>query len=117
MEETTNVVGAARHTPGPWEVNRLRNDLFVEGGIRDGHGVCCQVQLLCDTATEEDFANARLISSAPDLLAACEAILARIEGDFDHPALVKFGPLTNTNNDVREIARAAIAKARNGGGS
>ena len=40
---------------------------------------------------------------------ALRAIVARVEGRFDDPALLAFGPLTNTTNDVREIARRGLA--------
>ncbi len=61
----------------------------------------------------ERQANARLIAAAPDLLAALEAIEARISGTYDNPALMAFGPLSiDTEADCSAIARAAIAKAR-----
>ena len=47
-----------------------------------------------------------------DLVAALEAVEARINGVFDHPALLEYGPLSNCNNDCRNIARAALAKAK-----
>ena len=39
---------------------------------------------------------------------AFQAIIARIQGDFDNPALVKFGPLTDVFNDVIFIAKSAL---------
>ena len=57
---------------------------------------------------EESQANARLIAAAPDLLAACKALLrwADIPADPCTPAA-----LVAAQNAVVEIARAAIARA------
>ncbi len=44
---------------------------------------------------------------------ALEAIQARINGEWDHPALVSFGPLmTNSWADVAEIIRTTLAEER-----
>jgi hypothetical protein len=48
-----------------------------------------------------------------ELLSALEAIKARINGVYDCPALVAFGPLQNdTQLDCLRIADEAIAKAK-----
>lgn len=58
-------------TPGPWEAS----------GWRVCHSLGGKIGVVCDTAnnaksrTEENKANARLIAAAPDLLAACQAVL------------------------------------------
>lgn len=39
------------------------------------------------------------------------AILARIRGQFDHPALVAFGPLADTLGDIESIAEQGITFA------
>ena len=50
-----------------------------------------------------------------ELLAALQAIEARVSGVFDSPKLLAFGPLsTSTADDCLNIARAAIAKATGG---
>jgi hypothetical protein len=36
------------------------------------------------------------------------AIAARVDGKFDHPALLHFGPLTTIQEDIRRIVRADI---------
>ena len=42
--------------------------------------------------------------AAPPFREALQAIRARINGEFDHLALVKFGPLTSdTTEDIRHI--------------
>lgn len=77
-------VRKASHTPGPWSVHpaTIGGNQIVRGP--DGERVC-----LCDTASpyrkpqgrshepQDRVANARLISAAPDLLAACKAALDR----------------------------------------
>lgn len=58
---------------------------------------------------QETRANARLIAAAPTMESALLAIVARIEGRYDDPSLAAYGPLTNTTNDIREIAKSALA--------
>ena len=42
---------------------------------------------------------------------ALDAIVARIQGEWDHPALKAFGPLsTDTTADILEIAMQAIGR-------
>ena len=49
----------------------------------------------------------------PEPLEALEAIQARVNGDYDHPALLKFGPLShNIQADIALIATRAITKAK-----
>lgn len=64
-----------KHTPGPWET--------AGTDIRDKDG-----QLICDASiccprftTAEVVSNARLIASAPDLLAAVRAIERFLDND------------------------------------
>ena len=46
---------------------------------------------------------------------ALEAIIARIDGVWDHPALEKFGPLTpSCADDVKAIAREGLRACRQG---
>ena len=61
------------HTPGPWRVDRY--DIMSP----DGHMIATTRGIL-ELSHEE--ANARLIASAPDLLAACEAMLKAWDGDY-----------------------------------
>lgn len=96
-----------KHTPGPWKVSRA--DLTAQG-----FGYCrfvrtvnkspmdvaehiCHVCELGDAA--EDSANARLISAAPDLLAALQGLLS--DKYLSDPI----------NNDRMAAARAAVSKA------
>lgn len=60
----------------------------------------------------ERHAIAELEAQRAELLAALKAIKARIDGDYDNPALVAFGPLhTDISLDCALLADAAIAKA------
>jgi hypothetical protein len=85
------------HTPGPWHL--AESPTFVMDGIH----------CVCEIAHPDDFsdpspnakANARLIAAAPDLLEALEKI-ASSDGSL-HGTCVR---------DLKEIARAAINKAK-----
>lgn len=105
------VVSSAAHTPGPWSVAKnaakpSARTVSAPNGPRLGRTVA-----FVDSGARVDE-DAALIAAAPDLLAACEALLEIGEGfdDADHhddeepivaPILAK--------------ARAAIAKAKNSG--
>lgn len=103
---------SAAHTSGPWSVGDV--DWQVEGfTYQDVHAgeygnqsyrSVAHVQAAWDgehaeEMTAEDFANARLIAAAPELLEALATFLA--EADAGH---VTF--------EADRAARAAIAKAR-----
>ena len=65
-----------------------------------------------DERAAELRANAKAFAALPDLIAALQAIQARIKGEWDNPALVAFGELsTYTDHDVLRIAGEALAKA------
>lgn len=52
------------------------------------------------------------LDTITDLLEALGAIAARINGEWDDPALVAFGPLSiDAQSDCLRIARAAIDRA------
>jgi hypothetical protein len=102
-------------TPGPWQALQ---DEYGDWRVEDSAGKdICNLGVLVDPQTEPD---ARLIAAAPDLLAALEAIT-------DHFAAVMEGPIAKAGgitfeNGVEGIptiaqARAALARARSGGGA
>lgn len=105
-----------QHTPGPWKLSAPGNKI-TGGGVTLAHvyGHTPETRRVTDrSATAEDAANARLIASAPELLSALKAIKARINGVWDDPDLMAFGPLSaNGDDDILELTTAAIAKATN----
>lgn len=90
------------HTPGPWHI-----DYAAAGGgnIQSVNGPVANTRWFGNTQKEalEDFANARLIAAAPDLLEALKD-LARSLSDSDEDGLTEYA-------DVMVAARSAIAKA------
>jgi hypothetical protein len=83
------------HTPGPWKLHRLWSDDVV-----DSTGSLI-VSAYGDYESPETQANARLISAAPELLAALEALL-----DITHFS-------TNSHEEaIHNDAMAAILKAK-----
>lgn len=95
-----------KHTPGPWTMHPRGEDgaevraitSVAWCGIASTHGASGSQVIRADEAQ----ANARLIAAAPDLLAACEAIIdAATPWAPDTPALM--------------MVRAAIAKAKGDG--
>ena len=77
-----------QHTPGPWTVDNQ----YIHGP--DG------IRFLAVAGDGAGQANARLIASAPDLLAALYSIATE-------PSAIYSG----ANARIGDIARAAIAKA------
>ena len=98
------------HTPGPWgyhefgiQLGKGRFYIDQQNGI---HGIAAIIPLETASAAlspEEHEANARLIAAAPDLLAACEEMLAAIDHEYS----------VNPRNFPK--AREAIRKAKGGG--
>ena len=60
----------------------------------------------------KDMEINRLRNINTGLLAALEAVRARINGEWDHPALVAFGALGNCEADLLAIIAPAIAEAK-----
>ena len=93
----------AKHTPGPWQVEpRTENGTYyVSIPRKDGTIFTSSWVAQVGPFNDEDEANARLVAAAPELLEACEdmvALLAReLPTDLGVPAAAR--------------ARAAIAKA------
>jgi hypothetical protein len=88
---------SAKHTPGPWGVEKYEPSCLTMGGQALGH-------VAPDTASsEEREVNARLIAAAPELLEALKSLLAHHR--------VQSLPSTDTLTPRIEAARAAIARA------
>lgn len=79
------------HTPGPWRIGQVHVD--------DANGF----RVAAVTYREEQAANARLIASAPELMAVCE----RLVNDFPENKYDCTGI-----HALYAAARAAIAKAK-----
>ena len=91
-----------QHTPGPWAIKNGRciygSGDFIKpfvASVEDDHN------------DAETVANARLISSAPDLLNACLCALADLEGLLETDCFSTDDPAYLT---IQEL-RAAITKA------
>lgn len=86
------------YTSAPWGVLPDRN-----GCLRIGHGHNCTIALVYEPPSGFMEDNARLIASAPDLLAALRAIVKSLEDNDDE------GMIEHAAQMI--AARAAIAKA------
>ena len=88
------------HTPGPWVLEQ-DGDVYVRLAL-DNVLRCMDER--SDVATSQDYANARLIAAAPDLLEALRATLRCLEWHEQRHGV---------GMDAKAVkdARAAIAKA------
>lgn len=63
----------ANHTPGPWQVGD-EGPAIITIEATDGRAACVLAEMSpSGDLDSEDFANARLIAAAPELLEACKA--------------------------------------------
>lgn len=101
----------AEFTPGPWAINGKPDDGFSPDinafSGRGAYGLDVIARLFGDVpkfngSPEEQWANARLIAAAPDLLTACE---------WAERALAPFSKEPAEKSGIA-LLRAAIAKAR-----
>jgi len=77
---------AMKHTPGPWRI--ISGDGENQRRIISNSQVCTVALVFSDPKKHKrgepwNHANAHLIAAAPDLLEACESLVAYIERDFD----------------------------------
>ena len=91
-------------TPGPWEIDG--SDIRQQGGYNIATMRCFGTHAL-SVAKE---ANARLIASSPDLLAALERLASAVDA---HCRAITTAALIELD-DATINARAAIAKATGG---
>jgi hypothetical protein len=95
------------HTPGPWQIHQ--NEFCQWIGNENGKAQLAKVFHPAGMKPETAQANARLISSAPELLALLTDVGAWLE---THLAKGKINCGTaNRNGDLVSQIRAAIAKA------
>lgn len=97
------------HTPGPWKIHFTSNqfDTAISGheDVLIARVVRQDVQCDGSRSISTEQANAALIASAPELLAALEFLLEEMpspNGDFGHDSLT----------DAINRALSAIAKAK-----
>jgi hypothetical protein len=98
-----------KHTRSPWSIHEVADKLFIGPPRIDGSGLDCvvtsfDVHQVVDRRAEQMRADARLISAAPELLAACEASLAWPVSDNPQDGCI----------EAEAMLHAAIAKARGG---
>lgn len=98
----------AEHTPGPFTVGGLDDGTLI---IQSEHEPDALAELPYGGPAYEprQRANAHLFAAAPDLLAACEALSARMDS-FCRSGIVP----DHLDKRAMEQARAAIAKAKGG---
>ena len=106
---------STEHTPGPWtddtQYTGPRLVPFQPGKLVQtimGNDEDVAYMANWHNDNDERLANARLIAAAPDLLEACEAVLAN---ELDAKSAAEFGGYT-LDDKIGDILRAAIAKAR-----
>lgn len=100
--ETDKQAATGGHTPGPWETGSrmTRVEVWPKGwNVPMLVADCHPKGLHCADNEQERVANARLIASAPELLAALRRALGWLE---THPSIVGV---------ALDESRAAIAKA------
>jgi hypothetical protein len=101
-------VSESKNTSLPW--TRLGRNIFGDNGQSN--------IAKTDGADQDEMnANAQLIITAvnsyDDMLEALKAIKARLNGEFDHPSLVAYGPLSDSEtDDILGYAEEAIQKAQ-----
>ena len=95
---------STKHTPGPWGVLDEPGHPPLITAWNEADGSTDDIAVLCDE-TSTTLANAFLIASAPELLAALQRMEDWARTIDDEESRVPF--------DVRQEAQAAIAKATN----
>lgn len=96
------------HTPGPWTVEAWPADCGAFAGrpwVKGGNQmVVAHVEEWGADGNAESQSNARLIASAPDLLAALDALAGRVQGMADHA----LGLNPAHRHDLRGIVASAL---------
>ena len=99
----------SKHTPGPWSY-KDNGHYFDVGVIEDGHDMVYPA--VCIGVMKYDEANARLITAAPDLLAALDMILEYIERRKRYSDIEHYSEIDRNYETMVADAKAAIKKAR-----
>ena len=92
----------SEHTPGDWIVDDSGNVSGAKGRLVANCGGWQNSRMTC---REENMANARLVTAAPDLFAVCEAMLT-------HLTAFTRNYRTREECDMLNQARAALDKPK-----
>lgn len=94
----------SKHTPGPWGVPDQGRGVVSKGSTTGGWEGLIATADCGDYARSRDegLANARLIAAAPELLEACQRLLAHLE---------EVESMHKGSDDDEIFARMVIAKA------
>lgn len=96
-----NALAGPHHTPGPWGIPGPSPDMIgTEGPDR---------RLVAQVHGQNFEANARLIAAAPELLAACQAVMSAARSCIEHPLVER-----PRWGEVHLLLVSAIAKATGG---
>ena len=96
-----------KFTPGPWVVSK--DDSEIEKFVVAARGTVCEV--FESFTADSVWGNAFLISAAPDLLEALDA-LVKINEDHNKSIQGVIGTPPGWNDSYLDAARKALAKAR-----
>ena len=106
-------------TPGPWEATDLSGKPINDPAVMSKKH-CVATVWINDISRKQACANARLISAAPDLLAACQYLIAQLEDALAHQRDADGRVFVSGKSDLElkpdgsyllSQARAAIMKA------
>lgn len=102
----------SKHTSGPWiigdSIDKDTSERFLSVWPENlSTPAICRVSPKKDE-TDLDFANAKLIAAAPDLLEACQALLKRNEQLY---RMVEYPREDMSGETSLQLAKAAIKKA------
>ena len=105
----------SKHTPGPWEISEWsgmcgKGNVSIIGADDRKIG---KLNSLRHTALEDD-ANAKLVAAAPELLEACEWMLEVLDAIHEDYWGVIDDSVFAGIEDSSNVAREAIAKAKEG---
>lgn len=89
-----------KHTPGPWKAAQPKHDPQAWDVCTESGGVLAKL-----TWGGEGGANAKLMAAAPELLAACQAAMSKLD---HYDGEYKGGPHIK---QVRDALRAAMHAA------
>jgi len=98
------------HTPGPWGVKHQYNVFGITGGAEMCIAACgggCDTMRDPEEQHQEMVANALLIAAAPELLAACEALV-----DWQDTPVSSAAASGMSLLEAIRLAREAIVRAK-----